>query len=163
MAKEYIEREPLMTKIDSFAGMFTDEGFLVDHQAVMSAIGFARAADVVEAKRGHWIYFTGINGQKQCKCSECLTSYGNMDTPYCPNCGAKMNETETETQDTNVTKFEQIKAMSVDEMVDFLIDNCDGCQTCSRKHYDSCRDIDGGCPRYIKEWLESEGDIYGVL
>ena len=27
---------------------------------------------------------------KQCKCSKCKTSYGCMDTPYCPNCGRKM-------------------------------------------------------------------------
>ena len=30
------------------------------------------------------------NGMKRCKCSNCLTSYGCLDTPYCPNCGRKM-------------------------------------------------------------------------
>ena len=30
------------------------------------------------------------NGMKRCKCSNCLTSYGYLDTPYCPNCGRKM-------------------------------------------------------------------------
>lgn len=38
-----------------------------------------------------WIYFRNTNGIKQCKCSECLTSYGCVDTPYCPNCGAVMD------------------------------------------------------------------------
>ena len=38
---------------------------------------------------GHWIY-KRMRGIKTCKCSECLTSYGCMDTPYCPNCGADM-------------------------------------------------------------------------
>ena len=38
---------------------------------------------------GHWIY-KRMRGIKTCKCSECLTSYGCMDTPYCPNCGAEM-------------------------------------------------------------------------
>ena len=29
-------------------------------------------------------------GMKQCKCSNCKTFCGCMDTPYCPNCGRKM-------------------------------------------------------------------------
>lgn len=40
-------------------------------------------------RKGKWIYWRE-GGFKQCKCSECLTSYGCMDTPYCPNCGADM-------------------------------------------------------------------------
>lgn len=42
-------------------------------------------------RKAKWIYFRGINGMKQCKCSSCKTSYGCMDTPYCPNCGRKMS------------------------------------------------------------------------
>ena len=41
----------------------------------------------------HWIYWRE-NGFKRCKCSECLTSYGCLDTPRCPNCGAHMDEEE---------------------------------------------------------------------
>ena len=51
----------------------------------------APTVDAEPVKHAHWIYFRGLNGMKQCKCAECLTSYGNMDTPYCPNCGAKMD------------------------------------------------------------------------
>ena len=47
--------------------------------------------DVAKVKRGEWIYFRDSNGFKRCKCSECLTSYGCIDTPYCPNCGAIMD------------------------------------------------------------------------
>ena len=39
--------------------------------------------------RAHWIYYYE-DGVKHCKCSECATSYGCFDTPYCPNCGEKM-------------------------------------------------------------------------
>lgn len=39
--------------------------------------------------RAEWIYWRE-NGMKRCKCSNCLTSYGCLDTPYCPNCGRKM-------------------------------------------------------------------------
>ena len=48
-------------------------------------------ADVAKVDHGHWIYFRDQNGFKGCKCSECLTSYGCIDTPYCPNCGAIMD------------------------------------------------------------------------
>lgn len=37
----------------------------------------------------HWIYWRE-KGIKRCKCSNCLTSYGCMDTPYCPNCGVRV-------------------------------------------------------------------------
>ena len=40
-------------------------------------------------RRAKWIYWRE-KGTKQCKCSKCKTSYGCMDTPYCPNCGRKM-------------------------------------------------------------------------
>ena len=49
------------------------------------------AIEALEADRpqGEWIYWRE-NGIKRCKCSRCLTSYGCLDTPYCPNCGTKM-------------------------------------------------------------------------
>lgn len=46
--------------------------------------------DAVEVVHGEWIYW-GKDVWRQCKCSECLTSYGCIDTPYCPHCGAKMD------------------------------------------------------------------------
>ena len=41
-------------------------------------------------RKAKWIYWRE-NGFKWCKCSNCKTSYGCMDTPYCPNCGRKMS------------------------------------------------------------------------
>ena len=41
-------------------------------------------------RKAKWIYWRE-NGIKRCKCSKCKTSYGCMDTPYCPNCGRKMS------------------------------------------------------------------------
>ena len=40
-------------------------------------------------RKAKWIYWRE-RGIKQCKCSKCKTSYGCMDTPYCPNCGRRM-------------------------------------------------------------------------
>lgn len=42
-------------------------------------------------RKAKWIYYRDHKGFKQCKCSNCKTSYGCMDTPYCPNCGRKMS------------------------------------------------------------------------
>ena len=42
-------------------------------------------------RKAKWIYFRDEKGFKQCKCSNCKTSYGCMDTPFCPNCGRKMS------------------------------------------------------------------------
>lgn len=42
-------------------------------------------------RKAKWIYFRDSKGIKRCKCSVCKVSYGCLDTPYCPNCGRKMN------------------------------------------------------------------------
>lgn len=44
-------------------------------------------------RKAEWIYWRE-HGFKQCKCSNCKTSYGCIDTPYCPNCGRKMVESK---------------------------------------------------------------------
>lgn len=57
--------------------------------------------------QGEWIYWRGEDRIKRCKCSRCLTSYGCLDTPYCPNCGAKMDKgksKETNTDDNTITE-----------------------------------------------------------
>ncbi len=41
-------------------------------------------------RKAKWIYSRDVKGNKQCKCSKCKTSYGCLDTPFCPNCGRKM-------------------------------------------------------------------------
>lgn len=46
---------------------------------------------------GRWIYWRNENGIKRCKCSLCLTSYGCLDTPFCPNCGHPMVDEELRT------------------------------------------------------------------
>ena len=61
-----------------------------------------------------------------------------------------------------MNRFEQIKSFTLEQMVAFLNENTD-CRTCSRKTYDNCRDITTMCRVHIKEWLESEGEIDGIL
>ena len=52
-----------------------------------------------KAKMGRWIFHKPFdNGRKNCneciECSQCHTWFGYAKTPYCPNCGAKMQEVE---------------------------------------------------------------------
>ena len=50
--------------------------------------------------------------------------------------------------------FENIKSFTLEEMLEFLNNNC-GCGCCSRRGVKSCDNV-RDCKTYIKEWLESE-------
>lgn len=75
------------------------------HAVVMSSvIKDAPAADVVEVVHGEWIDKpTGAYGRMQSWCSACGKHSGiggiesNRHKPYCPNCGAKMDERKEQT------------------------------------------------------------------
>lgn len=71
-----------------------DKSGLLDKQLEYQAIDMAIKALEQEPKKGHWIYLK----HNKAKCSECddvvliAQTYGNAN--YCPNCGAKMAESE---------------------------------------------------------------------
>ena len=58
--------------------------------SVISLVGKFSPADVVEVKHGKWKKI-----QYYAKCSECMheVNWGSKDflSPYCPNCGARMD------------------------------------------------------------------------
>jgi hypothetical protein len=50
-----------------------------------------RCRECGKMRKGHWIW----NFDKgYCKCSECGIGMGHKEFDYCPNCGAKMQESE---------------------------------------------------------------------
>ena len=60
-------------------------------------------ADVQEVRHGHWEFrFEGTYSRTRCYCTVCKQPSGiggirkNQLKPYCPNCGAKMDEEEEE-------------------------------------------------------------------
>lgn len=58
-----------------------------------------------------------------------------------------------------MTKYEKIKAMSIDEMVEFLEAVGDSPCTTICNNFDKCRlniSIERICKNHFKEWLESE-------
>ena len=102
MPKEYIEREALIARYDA------------EHVGppgrARELMATAPVADVVEVRHGRWVFgkdladsFGSINKNKyHLYCSECHNQAFNkstdndwdfdMDTPFCPWCGAKMDK-----------------------------------------------------------------------
>lgn len=91
---DLIDREQAIEKTRAVVNKW-----LIDIQEGSYKAGFSMGAHIaiqtianevprIEAT-GKWLYYSD-NGRIRCKCSNCLTSYGCLDTPYCPNCGFKM-------------------------------------------------------------------------
>lgn len=56
-----------------------------------------------------------------------------------------------------MTNYERIKNMSIDEITNFLHDDCDGvCECCVFNRNPNCYENADKCKLGIKEWLESE-------
>lgn len=103
---EYIKREAVIEAIMSEPSDAHYPQWYVDK------IKFIPAADVAEVRHGRWVFgkdlpdsFGSINKNKyHLYCSECRNQAFNkstdndcdfdMDTPFCPWCGAKMAEEE---------------------------------------------------------------------
>ena len=100
MSKEYIEREALLEDIGETV-LFSVRGGaelptpeMRGYNKVINRIKSAPTADVVEVRHGEWV---------DCKCSACgevsptirfnewEMDYQIVKSPYCPNCGAKMD------------------------------------------------------------------------
>lgn len=88
---EYIDRESLINHLNQSAAKHYS-------WAVERVIELEPAADVVPVRRGHWVRVG--NGTT---CSKCMQGLLRVDgkqsewvdlsgMPYCPNCGAKMED-----------------------------------------------------------------------
>lgn len=112
--KEYVEREVISEGIRKYyyknpPNSSYQEGFDRGLDKAQRVILNAPAADVVEVRHGRWIFgkdladsFGSINKNKyHLYCSECRNQAFNktvdndpdfdVDTPFCPWCGAKMD------------------------------------------------------------------------
>ena len=81
MSKEYIEREAAMNK-------FSD--LLPIGRSIRQSILEVPAADVAPVVHGEWLH---KNGEMYCSVcgSEALMDEVYYKSPYCPDCGAKMD------------------------------------------------------------------------
>lgn len=73
---------------------------VISFDTVIHVLHDTQTADVVERKKGEWIYVT--NGRGGHECSMChmyapsFNSGAENLSPYCPNCGAEMEKGETD-------------------------------------------------------------------
>lgn len=78
---------------DSQAGMakqpMPDDIFIRDVEALDAAINFLNSGDR-RIPTGEWIYDSRTGEPRCSKCGE--NAVDGIITPYCPNCGAKMEE-----------------------------------------------------------------------
>lgn len=90
--KEYIEREAVKDEILSWA-VCINHPELLSKEDTMHCVDSLPAADVAEVRHGRWVN-TKKEVEQICKCSECgyPISYFWSRTPYCPNCGARMDK-----------------------------------------------------------------------
>ena len=109
MSKRYIDAEPLKSEIentyidgDSATNYraSADGDTLIGKFQVLDVIYDQPTADVQEVKHAHWefLYETGRKHCSACK-TEALCdrgSYSEHLSKYCPECGARMDEEETE-------------------------------------------------------------------
>lgn len=152
--KEYIERKKLMTFLDEQlekeTGAFS-KGFNKGINVARSIVNNKEinpTADVAEVRHAHWRKI-----KSGYWCSNCCLVEKDLkqEYNYCPNCGAKMDG-RTENND----HYDRIKAMSVEELTEFLCDNFD-CDTCPAIDGNYCPN--GNliiCSKAMKKWLKSE-------
>jgi hypothetical protein len=86
---EYIERGFLISKLMEHLRKYPNACYSASE--IILILNNVPTADVVEVKHGCWLA-TGVEFGlvREFKCSQCrMTTIGN--SPYCPNCGAKMD------------------------------------------------------------------------
>lgn len=86
---EYISREAVLEICDFHEHLGSYDGV----RRVAEDVRYLPTADVVEVRHGVWKYKRHkMTGETPC-CSVC-GGFHTIETKYCPNCGAKMDEVE---------------------------------------------------------------------
>ena len=113
MAKEYIEREKALEKVIEVKHHDSELSGVVLHRYIKEIdLKDIPAADVAPVVHGRWVFGKDLaccwgqilTNKYHLYCSECLEQAFNrsedndpdfdIDTPYCPNCGAEMDKEE---------------------------------------------------------------------
>lgn len=102
---EYIERTAVFEQFDNadadvcetddFGGV--DYGFGMKN--IKELINAIPAADVAPVVHGVWVCVHKIDPISGYRCSKCRRRVGFDITPYCPNCGAKMDGGDNDAAD----------------------------------------------------------------
>ena len=92
---EYLEKEAFKSWM---------EENITENPMILTAIDYAPSADVEPVRHGHWIEHDEDTWSNEAECSECHKRIGYSGLPdrflrefkYCHNCGAKMDEENSE-------------------------------------------------------------------
>lgn len=89
---EYIEREAVEKFIeDGLNNQDVAKRFGHDAIEIMAEVHYMPAADVAPVSHEQWVCVHKIDPISGYRCSKCRRRVGFDLTPYCPNCGAKMD------------------------------------------------------------------------
>jgi len=91
---EYIEREKAIEDVQAWATNLNNPKMLVREDAICILQNIP-AADVAPVRRGRWIKKVEIDGgvkREYFVCSQCEQTRMLTFHNFCPNCGAKMEE-----------------------------------------------------------------------
>ncbi len=98
---KYIDADNLINELSAACMPIYEKGItgiLGDNSSIADIINEQPTADVQEVKRGYWKFNQHSKVVASFRCSECQTPFYNFGnskilspTPYCPNCGARMD------------------------------------------------------------------------
>ena len=74
-----------------YIGGFYKQGYMDGYDDAIKAIDSILLADVEPVRRGTWKIIDPFDDHEIVKCSECGYVM-EQETPYCPHCGAKMED-----------------------------------------------------------------------
>ena len=92
---EYLEKE-------AFKSWMKEN--ITENPMILTAIDYTPSADVEPVRHGHWVEHDEDTWSNEAECSECHKRIGHSGLPdrflrefkYCHNCGAKMDEENSE-------------------------------------------------------------------
>lgn len=92
---EYLEKE-------AFKSWLKEN--ITKNPMILKAIDYAPSADVEPVRHGHWVEHDEDTWSNEAECSECHKRIGHSGLPdrflrefkYCHNCGARMDEENSE-------------------------------------------------------------------
>ena len=98
---EYIEREKTVELLRSLGNREyrKENGTIQEAIKMISYPEYTPAADVAPVVHGVWVCVNKIDPISGYRCSKCRRIVGFGLTPYCPNCGAKMDGGEGDEAD----------------------------------------------------------------
>lgn len=96
---EYIDRAVCLSILRAKANMAVLMGAAPYFEKAAQMLEKLPAADVAPVVHGVWVCVNKIDPISGYRCSKCRRRVGFDITPYCPNCGAKMDGGDTDAAD----------------------------------------------------------------